>query len=445
MIPILTGEVIFKLISNYKIRQVPRLKKLQDVFEGKHKILDRTADTGKPNNKLVLDYPSYITNIMTGYFIGKPITYTGKDSEVFLAKLKEIFDSNNESKENVELAREISIKGESFELLYIDELKQICFAQVPPEQLVVHYEPNFKRNIDYAIRFYSETDILTDKDTLKIEVYDSTSIKYFTAISDTELKLDAQVIHYFGEVPIIHYLNNKEKLGDWEKVITLINDLEERLSDNANELEAFRNAYIVATGFGNEAPELFEKFKQVGAMMLPDKDDKIEFLTKNVNDDFSEHHIERMIDLIHKLAMVPDLSDKSFGGNMSDVATQFKLYCMEQIASIKEQNFKEGLTRRLKLISNMLNFQGLSAFDWRQIILTFVRNIPANLVELSEMASKLKGIVSDETLMAQLPFITDVQDEIKKIDGNAEKEIDRDLRRDPFNGMTKDMESDVVA
>lgn len=430
----LNGEVILKLISNYKIRQVPRFQKLQNIFKGTHNILTRTADEGKPNNKIILDYPAYITNISTGYFIGKPVTYMTNDvrSEDFLLKLKEILDLNNENKENVELSREISIKGETFEVLYIDEYKNICFAQIPPDELLIHYEPNFKRNIDFAIRFYNVTDILTEKDTLKIEVYTSNSIKYYTEISDTEIQLDNEIIHYFGEVPVIHYINNNEKLGDWEKNISLINDLEERLSDNANELEAFRNAYIIATGFGLMEPEEFEKFKQVGAMMLPDKDDKIEFLTKNVNDSFSEHHIERIIDLVHKMSMVPDLSDKNFAGNLSGVAIQFKLYCLEQIAAIKEQNFKEGLVRRTKLISNMLNFQDLSTFNWRKIVLVFVRNIPANLVELAEMAYKLKDIVSDETLLSQLPFVTDVNSEIKKIDGNAEKEVDRDIRRDTF-------------
>lgn len=429
----LNSEVILKLISNYKVRQVPRLQNLQDIFEGKHRILSRTMDEGKPNNKIVLDYPSYITNILTGYFIGKPITYTIDDnSEDFLFKLQEILNFNNEDKENIELSREISIKGETFELLYIDEDKNICFAQIPTEQLLIHYEPSFKKKIDFAIRFYTETDILSEEETLKIELYTSNSIKYFTKISDTEIQLDNEIIHYFGEVPIIHYINNKEKIGDWEKVISLIDDLEARLSDNANELEAFRNAYIIATGFGLVEPEDFERFKQVGAMMLPDKDDKVEFLTKNINDSFAEHHIERIVDLIHKMSMIPDLSDESFAGNLSGVAIQFKLYCMEQIAAIKEQNFQEGLTRRIKLITNMLNFQEFTTYNWRDITPVFVRNIPANIAELSEMAYKLKGIVSDETLLSQFPFITDIQSEIEKLDADAEKEVNRELRKDTY-------------
>lgn len=430
----LTGEAILKLIDRYKIRQVPRFEKLKNIFIGKHDILNRTMDTGKPNNKIVLDYPSYITNIMTGYFMGKPVTYTTNnvDNNDYLSLIKDILDSNNEDKENVELSKEMSIKGESYELLYIDEDKNICFTQIPAEQLFIYYEPNFKKKIDFAIRFYNVSDILSEEETLKMELYTSNSIKYYTKISDTELQFDNEITHYFGEVPIIHFVNNKEKLGDWEKIISLINDLEERLSDNANELEAFRNAYIVATGLGLIEPEDFEKFKQVGAMALPDKDDKVEFLTKNINDDFSEHHIERIIDLIHKMAMIPDLSDKNFSGSVSGIAIQFKLYCMEQIAAIKEQNFNEGLNRRLKLITNMLNFKEFTQYNSREITPVFVRNIPANLTELAEIAYKLKGIVSDETLISQFPFVTDVQSEIEKLDSDAEKEINRELKKDSY-------------
>lgn len=430
----LTGEAILKLIERYKVRQVPRLEKLQNIYIGKHDILNRTMDSGKPNNKIVLDYPSYITNIMTGYFMGKPVTYKSEDnnSNEFLLLIQQILDFNSEDKENVELSKEMSIKGESYELLYIDEDKNICFTQIPAEQLIIYYEPNLKKKIDFAIRFYNVADILSEKEITKIELYTSNSIKYYTKVSDTELQLENEIDHYFGEVPIIHFVNNKEKLGDWEKVLSLVNDLEERLSDNSNELEAFRNAYIVATGLGLIEPEDFEKFKQVGAMALPDKDDKVEFLTKNINDNFSEHHIERTIDLIHKMAMIPDLSDKNFSGNVSGIAIQFKLYCMEQIAAIKEQNFNEALNRRLKLITNMLNLKELTQYNSKELTPVFIRNIPANLTELADMAYKLKGIVSDETLLTQFPFITDIQSEIEKLDSDAEKEIIREQRKDTF-------------
>ena len=46
-----------------------------------------------------------------------------------------------------------------------------------------------------------------------------------------------------------------------------------------------------------------------------------------------------------------------------------------------------------------------------RIDIEFHRNLPANELELSQMVSNLSGIVSDETLLARLPFVTDAKEE----------------------------------
>jgi len=62
-------------------------------------------------------------------------------------------------------------------------------------------------------------------------------------------------------------------------------------------------------------------------------------------------------------------------------------------------------------------------FDWRAIDIMFRRNIPANLSEIATVVSQLKGIVSNETLLAQIPFVDDATAEQEKL--NDEKEQDK--------------------
>jgi len=61
-----------------------------------------------------------------------------------------------------------------------------------------------------------------------------------------------------------------------------------------------------------------------------------------------------------------------------------------------------------------------SKFDWRAIDIMFRRNIPANLSEIATVVSQLDGIVSNETLLAQIPFVDDATAEQEKL--NDEKE-----------------------
>ena len=78
----------------------------------------------------------------------------------------------------------------------------------------------------------------------------------------------------------------------------------------------------------------------------------------------------------------------------------------------------------------MANIKGVLAngFDWRSIDIIFTRNIPANDIDIANMVNTLSGIVSEETLLAQIPFVEDVAGEIERLD----KEKEKDNENNPF-------------
>ena len=86
-----------------------RREKLYAYYKGKQDIQKRTLnDPSKPNNKIVNPYAHYITDTMTGYFMGEPIAYRSVNREL-LDKVKQINNYNDESAENTELAKDASI------------------------------------------------------------------------------------------------------------------------------------------------------------------------------------------------------------------------------------------------------------------------------------------------------------------------------------------------
>lgn len=422
-IPDINSEMIIDLINEHQYSLLPRYMKLQKIYEGKHSVLERIYEEGKPNNKLIIDFPGYITKIMSGYFMGNPVAYNSINSETnedeeLLEKLQAIFRINNEHKQNTELSTDLSIKGEAFEILYINEDKGVEFVQIPAEEIIVKYESSFKKKMELALRYYSIKDITNNKEIKKVEVYTKDKIQFFTQVDEKKFILDNEIEHHFKEVPVIHYVNNKEKSGDWEKVMTLIDELESRLSDNSNELQAFRESYLVLKGVQMDAEQVRE-LRSNQALMLPD-DSSVDFLTKNINDKFAENHLNRIIDLIHKMAMIPDISDDSFGNASSGISIKFKLYCMETITAIKESYFKESLLKRVQLITNYINYTELKNYNYSDLEIIFNRNIPANISEIIENSTKLSGIVSQETVISQIPFIPDVKEELRRM----EREVD---------------------
>jgi len=55
--------------------------------------------------------------------------------------------------------------------------------------------------------------------------------------------------HYFGAVPIAVFKNNEEEVGDFEKVISLIDAYDKMESDSLNDFEYFTDAYLALYGF----------------------------------------------------------------------------------------------------------------------------------------------------------------------------------------------------
>ena len=150
-------------------------------------------------------------------------------------------------------------------------------------------------------------------------------------------------------------------------------------------------------------------------VILMDEGTSAEWLTKDVNDTQMENLKKRLEDDIHKFSKCPAMTDENFSSNASGVAMKYKVMGMENVASVKERKFKKGLQRRIELLSNILNLT-YGSFDWRAIEITFTRNLPVNVMEVADMVNKLRGIVSNETLLLQLPFVDDVAAELERIE-----------------------------
>lgn len=407
----LTPELIQVLIKKHNTEEVPRLKKLKNYYLGKHDILNRTMADGKPNNKIVNPYASYITDMIQGYFLGKPITYTSKD-EVLLNTINELYSVNNEQAHNSLLSKDMSIYGVAYEMLYINENNEIKFAQLNPMEVFMIYDTSINPKPIGAVRYYTIKDYLTSKSITKIEVYTDTMITYYTKKGEHELTFNDEKPHYFKGVPINAYYNNDEEVGDFEKVIPLIDAYDKSISDKVNDMDYFSDAFLVITGMQDTPVEEFSDMKNNKLMLLGDNG-KAEWLIKQGDTAGIEAYNTRIQKDIHKFSHVPDLSEDSMG-NLSGVAIEYKFQGLEQITSNKERLFKQALAERTRLIVNILNIKG-NNFNADDLKAQFTRNMPINLSEHIQTAKDLYGIVSKETLLAQLPFVDDVKAELDKL------------------------------
>lgn len=404
----LSIEDIQKFIKKHKAESI-RYIKLQKYYEGKHDILDHTSRDGQPNNKIVNPYPKYITDMLVGYFVGQPISYTSKEEGGLLDDLQAIFDYSDEQEENLELAKICSIKGKAYELLYRDEDARIRFNEFGPDQMFVIYDMTISPSIKFAIRYY---DVGEGNDKITYaEVYDKEVCTLYKG-KDSDLSLELITPHTFKDVPVVEYVNNKEEQGDFEQVITLIDAYNKAQSNTLNDMDQFTDAYLILVNMAGTDSERLEELKRNRVMLLDDDGDA-KWLIKEINDAWVENYKDRVRRDIHKFSYTPDMQDESFGNNLSGVSIRYKILAMEQIRSNKERKFKKGLQRRIELICNSLSLEkDINLFT--NINIKFANTLPQNIYELSQTIKNLSPYLSSETLLNQLPFVENAKEELEK-------------------------------
>lgn len=393
---------------------------LDDYYKGKHSILSHVKkDSTAPNNRIVNNMAKYITDTAVGYFVGNPIVYSSRN-EAFHAALQDIFNYNDEQDHNTELAKKCSIAGNCFEMLYIDEDCKVRFVKVEPQHLTMIYETGYSTPLA-AIRTVISRD--KNKNTVvKAEYWDAGRVLRFKSVNGGNLELMDIGEHYWGDVPFVEYINNEERIGDFEGVISIIDAYNRAQSNTANFFQYNDEALLKVIKLGDVTSQDIRDMKEKGAIILEDGGD-IQWLLKEISDTALENYKNRLREDMHIFSQVPNLSDDSFGTQISGVAVSYKLWGLEQICAIKERKFKKGLQRRIELITNILNIQG-GNYDYRDIEMLFRRNKPQNLYEIAQIITMLTGDLSRETRLKMLPTVENVAEELEKLEAERKADID---------------------
>lgn len=428
----LTTSLITQLLNNAQAQEL-RYDSLEDYYTGKHDILNRTfSDTSKPNNKMVNNFASYIVDVKTGYFTGIPIVYNSKNQK-YLKDIKDIMGDNDADDTTNELDKITNIYGHGFELFWIDETGSIRFKQIKPQEMIIVYSADVSEEVLYAIRHYKEQNIFNESILDEyVFVYDKQYVYEYKYVQDDgqdRKVLEAMNVypHMFNEVPVIEYLNNEDRLSSFEDVISLIDAYNVAESDSVNEVQYFNDAYLKLKNLSATDENDISDMKNNRVIMV-EGDGDAEWLTKQINDTYLEHLKERIAKDIHKFSKTPNLVSDEFVSNLSGTAIRYKVWGLEQDTASKERKWRKALKKRLEFITYILNVKGAS-YDVVNIEITFNRNLPQNVMELGQMASQLTGIVSQETILEQIPFVENVEEEMKRFKKEQENKLET------FGGM----------
>ena len=398
-------KLIQELIAEHK-EYIEAYKELKDFYTGNHAILKQKAkDKYKPDNRLVVNFAKYIVDTFNGYFIGNPVSMFHEDKTVndYLAYID---GYNDQSDNNAELSKICSIYGHGFELVFNDENSEIGITYMTPIDGFVVYDNTIQNKPLFACHYG-----LNDDDEEVGYFYTKEAVYQFATVSGAYTIVE-ETPNVFGDIPMIEYIENEERQSIFENVKTLINAFNKALSEKANDVEYYADAYLKVLG-----AEIDEKTLQTlrdTRIINVSGDDilTVEFMTKPSADGTQENLLERLQKLIFEISMVANISDENFG-NSSGISLRYKLQSMDNLAKSKERKFQSGMSRRYRLISNYPTSK-IGENEWVNIQYKFTRNVPANLAEEADIAQTLSGIVSEETQVSVLSIVQNAKEEVQR-------------------------------
>ena len=415
----MTPRLLSSLIAKHKELVTKYYKPLDDAYKGRYKIFTLPKKPAwKPDNRIALNYAKYISDTFTGFFLGIPAKLTVNDEEGEAIKdYVEYLDSyNSQDMVNSELAKISSNLGTAYEMYYNDEDGEVGTLCLSPMEAFMVYDDSILGHEMFFVRYTKGADNIE-----RGSYSDDSIVRHF------ELKggihwTDEETQHYFGGVPATEYPHNTERMSIYEDSLSAIDALNKAISEKANDIEYFSDAYLKIVGpkIGKDDTNYIRDTRVINLYKNPGSDDTVqldaEFLAKPDADTSQEHLIDRLHTEIFQLSMVANISDESFG-TASGVALKYKLHAMYNLFRTKERKFKAGFDRRYRLIfsSPIAKTHGVAAEDWVKVSATFTPNFPANVTEEADNAAKLSGIVSRETQLSLLSFVEDAGAELERL------------------------------
>lgn len=420
----LTLELLYKIISRHKGNSHYN-EELYKRYRGDDgaipitKRVSRFKEDNPINNKVSNDFFGEIIDFKTGYFAGKPISYSYSDTEeseettggaaavdTATKALTDFTTRNNMHGVDMEVTKLASICGYAGRLFYIDPEGNERVMPVNPFETIILSDTDITEP-KYAIRYF-RTRSVNNKVSWVVEFYDSLYVTTYTGYLTQLEEIDCRP-HMFDFCPLQGIANNKELIGDAEKVLSLIDDYDKVLSDNSNEVEAFVHAYLIFENLPMN-PQILKEGQKAGAFSFKSTgthEGKAYFLTKNINDAFTEHHLQRLEDNIYRFSKTPNLNDDTFG-NASGVSLKFKLHGLETKCGMFETKMTDAAQYMFKVLASAWNKKRIP-FDPLQIAMEFTRNFPLDLENEAQTAKILKELgLPDKFVFSQLSSIDDV-------------------------------------
>ena len=339
--------------------------------------------------------------------------------------------------------------GKAWLQYYYDEKGQGQIRVNNSWEIIPFWKDEEKTVLDAAIRFY-EMDVY-EKDRkftiTKIEYHDGTGVWYYV-IDDKGTRPDpfeygeqlpyakphfiAQRVNeetgevedvgmVFDRVPFICFRYADDELSLLELVRYLIDAYDFGVSDIANSIGDIAFAIYVVKNFdGDNLGAFREGLKKYKAAAVTDEGD-VSTLNPTTQMSMLDSHLDRLKrDIFASGRGVYE--EGRLGAQVSGKALDRLFSKMTLDANLMSMQFLQGIKDLLWFVNNDFANRGLGDFHDVKVEILFNKDMPVNEPEIIRSLRDSRGMISDETIVANHPLVTNVEEELKRM--KKEKEDD---------------------
>ena len=437
-------ETLIKTIENHRSGHadfVSRALTAERYYRNHSEILDapahddRTDEEGNPlrnaDNRIPNDFYSLLVNQEASYMFTDPPLFDVGNKSQNTAVTGGLGDDY--TKYCCDLCVNASNDSVAWAHYWTGEDGSFQWAPVDPKQVIPLYDKSLKRKLIGVLRTYKTTDD-DGNDWEMYEFWDDTYVQsyrkylgqyddadnlsryeeYFMFQDPVTLEDVNYYAHGFGDVPFIEFDNNSIGTGDLDKVKPLIDVYDKVYSGFINDLDDIQAVIFVLSGYGGEDLNGFlQQLKKYKTIKINDDGDAgsagVSTLSIEIPVEARSAVLEATRKAIFDLGQGYDPRPENFG-NSSGEALKFMYSTLEMKCAFKEMNFRPGFAKLVKAICRH------AGFEPKKIIQTWTRNRIRNDSELVQMCQQSVGVISKRTILANHPFVTDVEAELKQID-----------------------------
>ncbi|WMM24058.1 phage portal protein [Tissierella sp. MB52-C2] len=438
------SNIIRDLINGHNISH---MREGEKYYYNENDILDRkqyyykegvrTEDETKANNKIPHNWHKLLVDQKVGYLVGKPPVLQAEEGQkqygdrLNLILGEEWHDSLNE------LAKNSSNKGTEWLHVYINQEGLFKFIVIPAEEIIPIYDTSLQENLEAVLRHYLIE--VNGEERIRVEWWTRENVTFYIedeggnfVLDDTELSNPDYHFYYndagygWTKVPFIEFPNNEKRVSDLKFYKALIDSYDLNVSDLGNNLDEVQEIIMVLKGYEGEDLDKFkENIRYYKALTVYGEGCGVDKVELNIPIEAKKEMLDRLEENIFIFGQGVNMKTDKFGNSPSGVALKFLYSLLDLKASIMERKFRKAVKRLLWFTTEYINIIDKKDYDNTTVQVTFRKTMITNDEEDVKIAKDSKGIISDETIIANHPWVEDVAVEQQRLKQQEETEIDK--------------------